>query len=507
MQNPEMPAVTIDGAPVIKASGLSDQAKVNPEELTVNLTKPPGIPELSTACGIISQSTDPCGGTSSKMIIDISDSESLDLSLVFTPEEEERLLQDSQEVVPLVGRARLDDPTKKSKKAEKRARQRLAKSQLREPDETGNSHCQNEQGYSTTSGTAHGGGHGSGQGSGDIREKGHGSGITRGSGTLNKCQNGNDRGSANRGNGSSKLCGKGQESGISRGTDPGSKLASGSGSNSGGGNAGGSGSGSGSGSKSGSQQGNQPKVNPKKAGKTKLPTEASGGSGSNVGLTRGSEGADKRKRSDASTPPGQPMKKKGAKRPSYSDVVKSDNTVLIKREGAAFDRAALDLLLNALCIELDKIQQGAEKPTFESNSISNGLAKFVCSNKQSCDWLRQNIAVVDSIGNMKLSTMTADALHSRPKVRLFVPFSSRTQASVLNDLKAQNTGLNTDSWCHVRTYECTNSKCNVLVFSMDEESAEFIRRKRSRLHYLFSTIPARVQGGKPNTNSNPGSKE
>ena len=249
------------------------------------------------------------------------------------------------------------------------------------------------------------------------------------------------------------------------------------------------------------------------SGAKSSPMDANGGSGSEAVRKGGNSGSNvKRKRTNTTTPPLQPAKKKEAKqtvgRQLYSEAARLDLTVLIRREGSGFDQAALDELVSLLCSELDKFQQGAVRPTFESHQLSNGSASFVCANELSRDWLLSIPGTIGSLNGNKLWATTAKAEQTRPRIILSVPISGRdappTNELIFERLRSSNPGLSTDAWLHLRNFR-DEPKARTLLILVDQSTVDFIRTRNRKLYYQVYNLTVEIRGGRSDTNPRNGS--
>lgn len=223
-----------------------------------------------------------------------------------------------------------------------------------------------------------------------------------------------------------------------------------------------------------------------------MTTTSSSGNGSSNQDRKGGVEA-KRQRSQNNSPHDAPARKKLAKKPSYSEVARRSLIVLIRRDGD-FNQATHEDLQNLLCERLDQTPAGATRPTFESNSVQNGVVRFVCSNEASRDWLLNEIQGLGSLNGSRMWTTTEDAERSRPRMILTVPSSSGEPIEIIfKRLRESNPGLDTSTWSYGRDY--ANSRGRTILVFIDQVSADFIIGRGRKLYYQLQRLIVEVRKG------------
>lgn len=205
--------------------------------------------------------------------------------------------------------------------------------------------------------------------------------------------------------------------------------------------------------------------------------------------------AEKRKHS--STPPSvKPTKKHAWEKGSYSDIAKSDLTVLIRMLGEAMTDETASILRTRLCEMLDNTKPGDLRPAFESFRFVAGACRVACANSSSCIWLQGKVREIAELNGHKLWITTAAREETRRKIVITLQDSkSASFELIFKRLSQTNEGLDTSEWALIKEIGGSQTS-RTLLLGVDEGSASFIEGHGGRLYYMLQRLTVDFRGGK-----------
>lgn len=173
---------------------------------------------------------------------------------------------------------------------------------------------------------------------------------------------------------------------------------------------------------------------------------------------------------------------------NFSDVVKDDLTVNIRREGSDFDMASVNQLRASICERLDQTPAGSQRPIFESNRLEKGAFVFKCANATSRDWLLKLVEEIGAFGKARLWVHTGVPDKERQKLTLTLQDSNTaTSELIFRRLSDANMGLNTTKWVLVKNLY-VGPKGRTVLLMVDQETIDFIAKKGGRLYYMLQRL-------------------
>lgn len=198
----------------------------------------------------------------------------------------------------------------------------------------------------------------------------------------------------------------------------------------------------------------------------------------------------------------QPAKKQAGTFRSFSEAVKADKTVLIRRVNSGFNNELINNLRAQLCQRLDASLPGAARPIFESNGYWNGSFRVVCANESSREWLFKQIQEIDSLEGSKLWISTAEREASRQKVTMTIQDSKSISSELIfRRFREANEGLKTDEWVLLKNLKDGPTGRTILL-SVDVDSAEYMIAHGKRLYYMLQRVYFDIRARSSKTSSN-----
>lgn len=217
---------------------------------------------------------------------------------------------------------------------------------------------------------------------------------------------------------------------------------------------------------------------------------------SNVVSGEGKQNGQNKRKFDSSGSFQRPPKKYGRWGGSFSEVVKSDTTVIVRCVGGCFTLPLADKLRAEICNRLDATAPGASRPTFESNKLILGALQFICTNSESYEWLKSQITEIDSIGGLKLLLNTPDQERQRQNIVMTVTESKTASADLMfRRIREANNGIDTSQWVLLKDLH-VGDRTRTIMVSVDLESHSVITARGSRLYYLLQKIQVKVRSAK-----------
>jgi hypothetical protein len=223
-----------------------------------------------------------------------------------------------------------------------------------------------------------------------------------------------------------------------------------------------------------SKSGKGQKPAPEEANKNKdLPARQSGG-----------------KKRPLQSPPERPAPKRSF---NFSDVVKLDLTVIIKRKWQTIDGPNYHKL-RALLVDL---VEGAELdwvPRFDGVYHKEGACFLSCADARSRDWVHsQAVTLRESMPELNLwfTSLADDRLRKRA---VFTVRDSNTASAekVFLNLEKSNPGLKTEQWTFTKNLKVGPQGRTMMVL-IDKESIMFIVNAGMKLYYLLQCMKVEIK--------------
>lgn len=235
-------------------------------------------------------------------------------------------------------------------------------------------------------------------------------------------------------------------------------------------------------------------------------TKGNGARGGNVPKPQGegAQGKGSNKRLLPSPETGVPKpKKQQNNKPSFAKAVKSDWTVYVRNPAGDLNSDCLANLRKLLCEKIDTIPPEQGKPTFESNFVTDGALKLVCSNEFSRSWLVKTVKEIDNIGGVQITT-------GKPvfyRLVLTLPDSmGLAKDKIFERLANQNVGLSTEKWKFLQDLKNAKPNWRTIFIGVDQETTTFVKKAKGRLYYMMQTIKADIRRPKGSTKAGEGGK-
>lgn len=175
-------------------------------------------------------------------------------------------------------------------------------------------------------------------------------------------------------------------------------------------------------------------------------------------------------------------------------------TLLTKEQMDTFKSAILEEVVQQKDAEL--------KPHFKNCVHANGYLRVQCADEMTCEWLKGTVAKLDVPEGLSLTVETEkNLLKGDVYTGHFADSRKDDNETIFGFIDSQNDGIVTSGWTVIARRDVGEEQKVELLFAVDEESANAIRKLNFELNYKFNTIKLRrkklfqkpaAKGPKPN---------
>lgn len=223
--------------------------------------------------------------------------------------------------------------------------------------------------------------------------------------------------------------------------------------------------------------------------------------------TRGKRGGKKRNRNATLTPPDVRAASKKPKNnetaesaPSvktYSEVLNESLWVIVyndnSRDGLITEAEGMLILK-----ELDKLLFSdmtlLEKTMFEWSGMKNSRLQFMCTNTESCDWLKRVVPTLKAGEGAAFKVIPRSEIPKPIRASISVPQYVEADAKgILKRLEIQNPGIITGAWRIFSDTKHTDGS-RIIYFGIDPKDKEIINTREGRLYLGLGRVAVRMYG-------------
>lgn len=159
-------------------------------------------------------------------------------------------------------------------------------------------------------------------------------------------------------------------------------------------------------------------------------------------------------------------------------------TFLTKEQMDQFKSAILEQVVQQKDAEL--------KPHFKNCVEANGYLRVECADENTCQWLKDTVAKLEVPEELSLKVDTEmELLKGDVYTGHFADSRKDSNETIFGFIESQNDGIVTSEWAVITRKDVGDEQKVELLFAVDEESADAIRKLNFELNYKFNTIRLR----------------